>query len=204
MAVKASLRKIIRQRLAAMSPTVAQAKSMAICKRLLEQPEFERAQTIMIYLPMPGEVDVAPIALRGWQMDKTIAAPRLAWDLRYMLPVEIRSLESGLVVTRPGLREPEGGEPIPLGMLDMVLVPAMAYDRQGNRLGRGAGFYDRFLASPQFRGVPVGLAFTEQLVDHVPVHDTDMPVQLLITDEDVMRFAPAGSAGAGKEAGGQR
>ena len=199
--MKQSLRKMIRQKLAGLNPAVAHAKSMAICKRLLEQPEYDRAQTIMIYLPMADEVDVAPIALRGWQQEKTIAAPRLAWDQRHMLPVEIRSLETGLVVTYKGLREPAGGEPVPVEFLDLVIVPALAYDRQGNRLGRGAGFYDRFLKTPQFRGLAVGVAFREQLVDHIPAQENDVPVHMLVTDEEVFRFASAKSADAGMEAG---
>ena len=201
MGVKASLRKNIQAKLAEMNPTVAHAKSMAVCKRLLEQPEFERAEVVMIYLPMPGEVDIAPVALRGWQGGKTIAAPRLAWDQRHMLPIVINSLESGLVEIRRGLREPASGEPVPMEMLDLVLVPAMAYDRAGNRLGRGAGFYDRFLAAPSFRGTAVGIAFREQLVEHVPMHANDVPVHMLVTDEEVFRFASAGAADAGMDAG---
>ena len=184
-----------------MSPTVAHAKSMAACRRLICQVEFQRAQAIMIYLPLPDEVDVTPVALRGWQEQKTIAAPKISWDQRHMIPIEIRSLESGLVAGRRGLREPDKGEPLPVQMLDLVVVPALAYDRRGNRLGRGAGFYDRFLSSPGFRGVAAGLAFREQLAEDVPVSENDVPVHMLVTDEEVLRFAPAGSGQEGKDAG---
>jgi 5-formyltetrahydrofolate cyclo-ligase len=183
-----------------MSPTVAQAKSMAACKRLLAQPEFQRAGTVMIYLPMPGEVEVGPIALRGWQEGKTICAPKISWEQRHMIPMEIKSLETGLVTVRPHLLEPEGGSPVPVEMLDLVVVPAMAYDRNGNRLGRGAGFYDRFLASSKFHGKTIGLAFQEQLVDSLPVHDTDVPVDVLVTDEEILRFPPRSRGNSGKEA----
>jgi 5-formyltetrahydrofolate cyclo-ligase len=199
-AVKKSLRKMIRERLATMNPAVAHAKSMAACRRLVAQPEFERAKAIMIYLPMPDEVDLTPVALRGWQEQKIIAAPRISWDRRHMIPIEIRSLES-VVEGRRGLREPGDGEPVPLQMLDLVVVPALAYDRRGNRLGRGAGFYDRFLASPTFRGVATGLAFREQLTEDVPVCENDVPVHMLVTDEEVLRFTPAVSADEGTDAG---
>lgn len=200
MAVKQSLRKTIREKLAGIDPTVLQAKSMAACKHLMDQPEFRQARVIMIYMPLAREVDVSPIALRSWQEDKTVAAPRLSWSQRHMLPVEIRSLESGLTTTRHGLREPAEGEPVPVDMIDMVIVPAMAYDRKGNRLGRGAGFYDRFLASLYFRGLAVGLAFREQVVDQVPVQEGDQPVHMLVTDEEVLRFgAPRSRGGADKE-----
>lgn len=172
-----------------MDPTVRHAKSMAACKKLLDQPEFATADVLMVYLPLPTEVDTTPIVLRSWQLQKTLTAPRLSWDLRHMLPVEIRSLDTDVVETRYGLREPVGGEPLPVEMLALVVVPALAYDRKGNRLGRGAGFYDRFLGSPQFKGKTVGLAFQEQLVDALPTTENDRPVDLLVTDEEVLRFA---------------
>ena len=171
-----------------MAPAVAHARSMAACKRLMDMPEFVQASVVMIYLPITGEVDVSPVALRGWQEQKVICAPKLSWDHRHMLPIEIRSLQAGLVSTVNGLREPADGEPIALEALDMVLTPALVFDRHGNRLGRGAGFYDRFLATPEFAGVSVGIAFSEQVVDKVPVHDHDVPVNILVTDEEIMRF----------------
>ena len=188
-----------------MTPAVAHAKSMAACRRLMAQPEFQRAGAIMIYLPLADEVDLSPIALRAWQEQKTIAAPRISWDQRHMIPIKIRSLETDLVTTHRGLREPSDGEPVPLEMLGLVVVPALAYDLHGNRLGRGAGFYDRFLAIPQFRGISVGLAFREQVIDSLPVQENDVPVHMLVTDESVLRFGPAdradGDAVEGKDAG---
>jgi len=186
--VKQTIRELVRRQLAAMAPTVAHAKSMAACKRLLALPEFERAATMMIYLPIPEEVDISPLALRGWQDQKTVAAPKLSWDKRHMVPIEIRSLETGLVESRSYLREPADGEPVSLDMLDLVIVPALAFDRQGNRLGRGGGFYDRFLASADFKGASVGIAFREQVLDELPVDEHDVPVDMVVTDEEVLRF----------------
>ncbi len=198
--VKQSLRRTIREKLSAMPQTVAGAKSMAACKRLMDMPEFAQAGVVMIYLPISGEVDVSPVALRGWQEQKVVCAPKLSWDHRHMLPIEIRSLDAGLASTVNGLREPADGEPIAIEALDLVLAPALVFDRHGNRLGRGAGFYDRFLAATEFRGVSVGIAFSEQVVDDVPVHDHDVPVDILVTDEEIMRFDGSGRAAHGKEA----
>jgi 5-formyltetrahydrofolate cyclo-ligase len=149
---------------------------------------------------MRGEVDASPVALRGWQEQKTIAAPRLSWEQRHMIPVVIRSLDTGLVQTERGLREPAEGDPVPIEMLDLVIVPALAYDRRGYRLGRGQGFYDRFLAQAQFRGVAIGLAFKEQVTERLPTTANDVPVHLLVTDEEVLRFTPEKDSGKGKEA----
>ena len=183
-----------------MAPAVAHAKSMAVCKRLMDMPEFEKSEIVMIYLPIPEEVDVSPVALRGWQEQKIICAPKISWDRRHMLPIEIHSLQSGLVSTVKGLREPADGEPIGMESLDLVLVPAMVFDRHGNRLGRGAGFYDRFLADKEFGGISVGIAFGEQIVDEVPVHSHDIPVDILVTDEEIMRFTRPVQSVPGKDA----
>ena len=198
--VKQNLRRTIREKLSVMAPAVAHARSMAACKRLMDTPEFARSSVVMIYLPIPGEVDVSPVALRGWQEQKIICAPKLSWDHRHMLPIEIRSLQSGLVSTVNGLREPADGEQIEIGTLDMVLVPALVFDRSGNRLGRGAGFYDRFLGAVEFVGISVGIAFGEQIADEVPVHDHDVPVNMLVTDEEIIRFAPPDRYAQGKDA----
>ncbi|MDY7010539.1 MAG: 5-formyltetrahydrofolate cyclo-ligase [Planctomycetota bacterium] len=198
--MKQSLRRTIREKLSVMAPAVAHARSMAACKRLMDTPEFARSSVVMIYLPIPGEVDISPVALRGWQEQKIICAPKLSWDHRHMLPIEIRSLQAGLVSTVNGLREPADGKPIAIGTLDLVLVPALVFDRNGNRLGRGAGFYDRFLATAEFQGISVGIAFEEQIVDEVPVHGHDVPVNILVTDEKIMRFTGSGRADHGKDA----
>ena len=134
--MKAKLRKKIRETLAAMSPAVAHAKSMAACKRLQELEEFERANTVMIYLPMPNEVDVSPLALRGWQEGKIIAAPKVSWDQRHMLPIQIRSLETGLVASRGKVREPADGDRrsvVGKGALDARL--------RGHDVGWGVGTF---------------------------------------------------------------
>ena len=198
--MKDDLRRQIRRKLALLNPAATHAKSMAACKRLMEQPEFERAEIIMLYLPMAEEVDTTPLALRAWQQAKTVTAPRCDWERRKMAPIEIRSMETGLHIARGDVREPAEGPAVAPPDLDLVVVPALAYDCRGNRLGRGGGFYDRFLASPDLRSVTVGLAFREQVVDQIPLTASDVPVRMLVTDEEVLRFS-APPAAPGRAAG---
>jgi 5-formyltetrahydrofolate cyclo-ligase len=198
MSVKKAIRTQVRQVLMGMDPTVAYAKSMSACMKLMALPEFQHAKAIMIYLPTAQEVDLGPIALRSWQEDKLVSAPKVSWDQRHMIPVVLRSLQSGLITGEHGIREPERGEPVPVEMLDMVIVPVVAFDRNGNRLGRGAGFYDRFLASPYFHGVAVGIAFREQGVPEIPVAEHDVPMHILVTDEEVLRFDRRAQKGDGE------
>ena len=135
------------------------------------------------------EVDTASLALRCWQAGKQVVVPKVSWDQRRMLPVEIHSLQTGLTSTGPGIREPIAGQPIPVDFVDLVIVPGMGFTERGHRIGRGMGFYDRFLAQPEFVGLSCGLAFEEQVLPELPVLDHDMPLSMLITDRGIRRFA---------------
>lgn len=163
---------------------------MAACERLADLPEFADARVVMLYVPMSDEIDLTPLATRCWRDGKTVTAPRCVWDARSMKPIEIRSMDDGLETTRGDLREPADGPGVAVGELDLVIVPAVGFDRSGQRLGRGAGFYDRFLGSRDFTGVSVGIAFHEQIVDTLPTTPNDVPVHVLVTDEEVLRFGP--------------
>jgi 5-formyltetrahydrofolate cyclo-ligase len=143
----------------------------------------------MLFLSMPHEIETGSLALRCWQGGKTVVVPKLSWDQRRMLPVEISSLQTGISTTHPGVREPATGKPIPLNMIDLVVVPGIGFTSTGHRIGRGMGFYDRFLAQNEFVGVSCGLGFEEQVVERIPVLDHDVPLSMLTTDKGIRRFA---------------
>ena len=186
--MKHHLRKEMKATLAAMAEKTAKDKSYAACKSLLELQEYRDAQVVMLYLPIPQEVDTAEIALHAWQGDKTVLAPKIGPTQKHLLPLEIHSLDDGLTAGVFGILEPTNGQVWPMEDIDFIIVPALAYDRSGGRLGRGGGFYDRFLAHPEVKAVTCGLGFSEQLVDELPMHTHDYPVQILVTDTDVIRF----------------
>lgn len=142
----------------------------------------------MIFLALPMEVDTLPIVLRAWQERKRVLAPKVSWSQRRMLPVEVRSLTDDLIISSMGIREPVSGLPFPIPLIDLVIVPGLGFDEYGNRLGRGRGFYDRFLAHPDFQGVACALAFEEQITPTVPVGPLDRPMHMVVTDEKVRRF----------------
>jgi 5-formyltetrahydrofolate cyclo-ligase len=185
---KSAIRKQLRDRLAAMSEAERHAKSLAACALVAGSPEFAAARCIMLYLSTPTEVDTAPLALRAWQSSKTVVVPKVSWDQRRMLPVEITSLKDGLTTTGP-VREPIAGTPMPVDLIDLVIVPGVGFTDTGHRIGRGMGFYDRFLAQPEFIGVSCGLAFEDQIVPELPTLDHDMALSMLASDRGVRRFA---------------
>lgn len=187
--MKKELRQKVRRMLESMPHAEMASKSALAMDHLTGTSEYARSQIIMVYLSLPTEIDTTGVVLRAWQDHKRVLAPRISWEQRRMMPTEIRSLTSDLVETSMGLREPVSGPPIPISLIDMVIVPGLAYDEQGNRLGRGRGFYDRFLAHPEFAGVTCGFSFEEQVLKEVPAEPLDRPVSMLVTDKKVRRFA---------------
>jgi len=163
-------------------------KSRKACQNLISTPQFQSASSVMMYLPLTYEVDTSEVILHAWQLGKSVSVPKISWQQRHMIAVEINSLETGLSISAMGLRSPVNGAPVPYEEIDLVVIPALGYDRQGNRLGRGSSYYDRFLADDKINARKSGLAFTEQVIDSIPVDSTDVPVDFLVTDEEVMYF----------------
>lgn len=162
---------------------------------LLERVPARRA--VMLYAPMKVEVDVTPVALGLLERGRTVCLPRVNWRDKTMAPVRIedwsRDLIPDRVNARLGLRSPreELGEVDP-AELGAIVVPGVAFDRRGGRLGRGAGFYDRFLGSlPRDAGRSlVGVAFEWQVVERVPVEGHDARMDLLVTSGGVEESRP--------------
>ena len=188
MPVKKELRQQLRQVASEIAPEEIVDQSHRACQLLFEQAEFKKAETVMVFLSLAGEIDTSPIVLRCWQERKRVLAPKVSWNQRRMMPVEIRSLTEDLMVTGMGIREPISGIPFPISLLDMVIVPGLGFDEKGNRLGRGRGFYDRFLAHAEFKGIACGLAFEQQALEEIPVGPLDRHVDMLVTDKKVRRF----------------
>jgi 5-formyltetrahydrofolate cyclo-ligase len=185
---KSGIRQRMRDLLATLTPQQRHAASIATCSLLMQTPEFQEAHVVMIYLAMATEIDTAPIALRCWQTGKQVVVPRIYWSDYTLLPVEITSLTTNIRQDRFGLRQPEAGQPVPVEFIDLVLVPALAVGPQGQRIGRGHGFYDRFLIQDRFHGKSCGLILESQLADEIPMLPHDVPLDMLATDHAVRHF----------------
>jgi len=103
----------------------------------------------------------------------------------------LRDLDRDLAPGVYGILEPQSSEVVEPGAIDFVLVPARGFDRHGNRLGRGGGYYDRYMSHPDFRALRCGIAFAVQLLDTLPHDEHDLPVHLLLTEGGTLRFADA-------------
>ena len=190
---KTAARKRIRQVLAGIAPAAAEEKSGAACETLLGLDEFARAGVVMLYMPIPGEVDTAPIAAGAWRAGKTVLLPKVRSTHGDMIAVAYRTVDDPMVLGRYNIREPAADEPWPADRIDLIVVPALAFDRRGNRLGKGGGYYDRFLSQPGLRAAACGLVFAEQVIESVPVQPHDRQVPVLVTDREIIRFAPPGA-----------
>jgi 5-formyltetrahydrofolate cyclo-ligase len=183
---KSQLRRRLQNCLLQLSERQRAEKSHKACQNLVSTPEFQNASTVMIYLSLPHEVDASEAILHAWQLSKIVAVPKISWQQRHMIPVQINSLETGFSTEVSGLRNPVTGVPIPFEEIDLVVAPALGFDRKGNRLGRGGSYYDGFFANKQLKACRCGFAFVEQIVDSIPVTDRDQPVDFLVTDEEVI------------------
>jgi 5-formyltetrahydrofolate cyclo-ligase len=185
---KETLREDMRRRLKAMSAEAIHERSQQAANQLATTGAFKRARALMIFLPLEHEIDACPIALRAWQAGKIVTAPLVNHNQKRMLPVELRSLDEPMDTDKYGVRTPRMGEVFPIEMIDMVVAPGLGFDRAGHRIGRGGGYYDRFLSHRDFKGVVCGLALSEQIVDSVPTDEHDAKLDMLVTDHEVLRF----------------
>ncbi len=187
---KLALRAKLRDRLKQMTPDDQGRRSARAAAQLVATPEFRAARAVMLFLPLPYEIDARPVALAAWQDDKTVCVPLVSYEQKHMLPMQITSLDGDMETDRLGVRSPRGGVPFPIDLIDLVVVPGLGFDLTGRRIGRGGGFYDRFLAQESFRGVTCGLAFDEQIVEEVPCAVHDVHINMLVTETQTRRFEP--------------
>jgi 5-formyltetrahydrofolate cyclo-ligase len=180
---KSDLRSRMRARLASMSEQERRTASAAACARLMALEAFQQAHTVMLYMPLALEVDLTPVALRCFQTGRVVCVPKVDWKRRDMRPVEIDSFDDNVMeVDEHGLRSPRDGRPVLPTTIDLAAVPGLAFDTSGRRLGRGGGFYDRFLSTLRSTARTAGVAFDLQIVDNLPTDTHDIAVDLLVTD----------------------
>ena len=179
---KRALRREILERRDALAVSDRAASSARICDRLLALPEVQRATTALVFWSFGSEVDTGPILERLEDRGVQVALPRIEGD--DIVPVRYRRGDR-LSEAVFGVREPAAGRVLAGPDVDVVIVPGVAFDREGQRLGYGRGFYDRFLRSTDAFRVAIG--FELQLVDDVPHGRGDVPMDAIVTEAGVTR-----------------
>ena len=184
MAEKAALRARMRAVLASLPPEVAQREAEAVAAHVLRWSIYRQACTVMLYVPLPHELDTTPLLDAVLASGKVLALPRctVSSTMDAVAISDWRALRAG----RYGLREPMASLPaLPPTALDLILTPGLAFDETGNRLGRGVGYYDRFLQTTT--AVTAGLAFAAQIVPSLPTQAHDVALAYQITAQGICR-----------------
>lgn len=142
---------------------------------------FMLADKILMYHSLPDELPTHSF-LNKWKDRKRFYLPRVNGVNLDILPYDETRLELGSF----HIEEPTGNDTLDPAEIELVVVPAVAYDRNGNRLGRGKGFYDRLLATTKATKVGVGYEF--QIVDEIPAEQHDVPMDMIVTQQTVIRI----------------
>ncbi|MGD0094327.1 MAG: 5-formyltetrahydrofolate cyclo-ligase [Planctomycetota bacterium] len=184
---KTALRELVKGALAALGADERARRSAEILARFLASPEFHAARTVLAYDSAGTEVDTHGLQQACLAQGKTLCLPRTRKKDRSLAAHAVSDLLQDLVPSRFSFREPkEALRVVPLEQIDLLVVPGLAFDTQGRRLGRGGGYYDRFLARAGPRAVVCALAYECQVLDAVPTLEHDWPLQLIFTERRVI------------------
>lgn len=189
------LRQTLRQHRRGLPSSSQRAASLALCRQLRSLPRMQRARRVALYLPNDGEIDPRPLldwfSRRGTRVYLPVLRPlsdNRLWFVRYddATPMSVNRFNISEPHTRLNAHR---ARRLPPWGLDVVLMPLVGFDRQGNRLGMGGGFYDRtFAFTRRQRPAPhlIGLAHAGQEVNQLPNQPWDVPLNAIVTDRSIL------------------
>ncbi|PHM74356.1 5-formyltetrahydrofolate cyclo-ligase [Xenorhabdus kozodoii] len=189
--LRSTIRKKIRQRRQNLSPEQQYQFARQAVEQAMAHPKIQQADKIAVYLSFDGELDTRPLIQQLWQQNKQVYLPILHPFSRNHLLFLHYCADTPLIRNRFNIEEPQLDvrQVLPISELDVMLIPLVAFDATGQRLGMGGGFYDRTLAKWQQQNFyPIGLAHNFQLVEKLPCASWDIPLPEIITPEKVWRW----------------
>ena len=175
--VKREIRETMRKLNRALDPQLRLAASASIFAAVERLPEFRAARTVAVFAALPDEPSTEE-ALARWGQTRRVVLPRVEGDAMQFYGYRPEALARGAF----GIFEPQGERPCPVGDIDLVVCPGVAFTADGRRLGRGRGYYDRYLGQPAFRGYRVGVCYAHQVVDDLPAEPHDVRRDTVIFD----------------------
>ncbi len=177
---KATLREQVRARLRRLTQADRAKASTGARAILARQRIWQRARVVLFYAPVGEELDLWPLVEEALGNGKKVSLPRFDTCSQRYMPCTISHLDKDLARGKFGIREPASHcETVALNRLDLILVPGIAFDLHGRRLGRGKGFYDRLLADTH--GQTCGVGYDQQIVPAVPVGPLDIHLNCILT-----------------------
>ncbi|MBQ9761819.1 MAG: 5-formyltetrahydrofolate cyclo-ligase [Oscillospiraceae bacterium] len=173
---KSALRSAIRQKKRAMTENQIDAASERLGQMFASSELYQKAKTIYGYLPYNQEVRTVPMLQRAIRDGKRVAVPKVYGDeMRFIYLDDLSAVEKGYA----GIPEPIADGPIAHDLTALVLMPGLAFDRQGHRIGYGGGFYDKFLAAEPTHPT-LALCYDFQMLDHLETEEFDVPVDCVL------------------------
>ncbi|WP_099189973.1 5-formyltetrahydrofolate cyclo-ligase [Tepidibacter mesophilus] len=169
---------------------IINSNSELIFQNLLKLDEIKEANTIMAYLNFNNEVKTDNIINYFLSKDQKVIVPITILNEKKLLLSQIKDIETEVSIGTYGIREPKSEfiRPVNVKELDIVIVPAVAYDINGYRLGYGGGYYDRFLESIRDDCITIGIAFEIQLFDEIPKENHDAQLDYIITEKRIIKI----------------
>jgi 5-formyltetrahydrofolate cyclo-ligase len=165
---------------------IRKEKSLNICRKILSLPEIEECDVLFLYAPIKSEPDPSSLLEIANNKGIKVSFPISIKD-NNTLDFRIINTLCDLEIGSYGIREPKSNSKKAIfTQKSICIVPALAFDSNGNRLGYGKGFYDRFLN--EFTGISIGITFSELKCDLLPTENTDIPVDIIITDKESVRI----------------
>lgn len=172
--IKSDIRRRIKNMRMMLSDLEKAGAAEQVFSRLEQTAAFLMADHILMYHSLPDELSTHRF-LKKWDARKHFYLPRVNGVNLEILPYDESRLELGSF----HIEEPTGSDMVDPEVLELIVVPAVAYDEKGNRLGRGKGFYDRLLSTTA--AAKIGVAYEFQLLDDIPTEPHDVPMDMVIT-----------------------
>ncbi|OXU14379.1 5-formyltetrahydrofolate cyclo-ligase [Sedimentisphaera salicampi] len=183
---KAEQRAAMKEALSKLTPAQVQAKSLEICSRIEQLSLYRQARTVMGYLAYGKEVNLDSLLVDAIKQGKTAAVPEVQAERGKMRAVRLNSLENCIKKDKFGIRVPEERTEVSPERLDLILLPGLAFDIQCRRLGKGGGYYDRFLSTARLQTLRCGVCFEVQLLEQTAAGDRDIPADTIITEKRIL------------------
>ena len=181
--LKSTIRKKILSLLRSQKEEDRLRKSKVIQKKLFKTREFKEAKVVLFYASFDGEVETFRMMTQAQRLGKKIVLPSISKDQKKLNLSLVSNLKKGLVAGPYGIVEPKRSRSfVHVKSVDLAVVPGIAFDKNNNRLGRGAGYYDRFLSGVSQTTRTFGLAFDFQIFQSLPHKKHDVPVSRVISN----------------------
>ncbi len=185
---KQEIRDEIVQKITGLGESPLAAKTKAIEERLFEFANYLEARIALLYTPALVEVDTRDIIRRSYMYNKIIVLPAYDAETKKIALLKVDDPEKDLIEGPRGNLEPnpERCKSVPLDCLDIAIIPGLAMDEKGGRIGLGNGYYDRLIPELPITTRKVGLIFEDQIVSMVPMESHDKHVDIVVTDERII------------------